>query len=229
MTTTTQTVNPSAALIGQLNAANSSLAAGSNSVNTSTSMQNTFMTLLTTQLKNQDPLNPMDSAQMTSQLAQINTVSGINQLNTTLQALNNSMSASSAANMIGRGVLVPGSTINLSNGSAVGGVQLTQPVDNMTITVKDAAGNVVDTMNMGAQQAGVIPFSWDGNNSAGTALASGAYTVSVQASTGGQPVAATALSYGLVNAVTLGTQGGNTMLDIPQLGPVNLSSVMMVM
>src|SRR6476620_6842721 len=73
--------------------------------------QDKFMTLLVTQLKNQDPMNPLDTAQITSQLAQLSTVTGINKLNTSLEALKGSYQSSEslqAANMIGRGVLMEG-------------------------------------------------------------------------------------------------------------------------
>src|SRR5438128_10465097 len=75
-----------------------------------------FMTLLVTQLKNQDPLNPLDNAQVTSQLAQLSTVTGINKLNTTLDSLKSSYQSSeamAATNMIGRGVLVEGNYAQL--------------------------------------------------------------------------------------------------------------------
>src|SRR3990172_2141446 len=83
-----------------------------------------FLKLLVTQMKNQDPLNPLDNAEVTSQMAQLSTVSGIEKLNTTLQAMSSSFASSQslqAAGMIGRSVLAPGSSLSLQNGAAVGG------------------------------------------------------------------------------------------------------------
>ncbi len=91
-------------------------------------MQNRFLKLLTTQLKNQDPLNPMDNAQMTSQLAQMSTVSGIEKLNTTLGKMldiYDSGQSMQAAGLIGKHVLVPGNTLPLAGGQALGGAMLT--------------------------------------------------------------------------------------------------------
>jgi flagellar basal-body rod modification protein FlgD len=220
--------NPATSLIASLNAANSSLAAKSSTAATSaSSMQNTFMTLLTTQLQNQDPLNPMDSSQMTSQLAQINTVSGINQLNTTLQALSGSMIASSATSMIGHNVLVAGSTINLSNGTGLAGVQLQNPADDVVVKIQDAAGNTVRTMHLGAQQSGIVPVSWDGLNDAGSAAPNGTYTFSAQAVNGSSTAAATTLSMGMVNAITPSATGAT--LQVSQLGAFDVSKILMVM
>ena len=82
---------------------------------------NKFMTLLVTQLKNQDPMNPLDNAQLTTQLAQLSTVTGVNKLNTTLESLKASYQSSEAlqaTNLIGHGVLVAGDFINLASGKA---------------------------------------------------------------------------------------------------------------
>src|SRR4030067_116548 len=117
MTTVGTTTDAAAALAAQAAPA----AAGTKATSDA---QDRFLTLLVAQLKNQDPLNPMDNAQITTQMAQISTVTGIDKLNETLQALSDSMAMGqsvSATSMIGHGVLVPGSTLNLANGQAIGG------------------------------------------------------------------------------------------------------------
>ena len=91
-----------------------------------------FMTLLVTQLKNQDPLNPLDNAQVTSQLAQLSTVTGVNKLNATLETLKSSYQSSEAmqaTNLIGHGVLVEGKDVQLSGGKSILGVELATPAD----------------------------------------------------------------------------------------------------
>jgi flagellar basal-body rod modification protein FlgD len=232
MVTSTQTVNPATTLINSLNSANSSLAASSTTASTSAAgLQDSFMTLLVTQLQNQDPLNPMDSGQMTSQLAQISTVDGINKLNSTLQALSSSMSTgqsmSSATSLIGHSVLVPGSTISLAaNTPAIAGVQLSQPADAVAVYVTDSAGNTVRTLQLGAQKAGVVPFSWDGLTNSGSSAAAGTYKITATATQGTTSSAATTLSYGAVDSVTLGAQGAS--LNLGALGTAALSSVVMV-
>ena len=235
MVTSTQNVNPAANLIASLNSANSSLASnGSTGTGSSTSaagLQNSFMTLLVAQLQNQDPMNPMDSSQMTSQLAQISTVDGINTLNSTLQALSSSMGASqsvsAATSLIGHNVLVPGSSINLTaNTPATAGVQLSQPVDGLVVKIQDGSGKTVRTLQLGAQQAGVIPFSWDGKTDSGSSAAAGTYHIVATAVQAGNSVPATTLSYGAVDSVTLGAQGAS--LNLGTLGTAALSSVVMV-
>ena len=124
-----------------------------------------FLTLLVAQLQNQDPLNPMDNAQVTTQLAQISTVSGINQLNDTVAALGASMAVSQAlqaASLVGHDVVVGGNDLTLANGTASGGMDLSGNADQVSVTVTDAAGNVVRTMDVGAQKSGTQFFSWDG-------------------------------------------------------------------
>ncbi len=232
MVTSTQSVNPAANLITSLNNANSSLANNAASAATgATGLQDSFMTLLVTQLQNQDPLNPMDSGQMTSQLAQISTVDGINKLNSTLQALSTSMSTgqsmSSATSLIGHSVLVPGNTISLAaNTPATAGVQLSQPADSLVVKVQDSAGNTVRTLQLGAQKAGVVPFTWDGLTDSGTSAAAGTYKITATATQGGNSSAATTLSSGTVDSVTLGAQGAS--VNVGALGLVALSSVAMV-
>lgn len=192
--------------------------------------QDRFLKLLVTQMKNQDPLNPLDNAQVTSQMAQLSTVSGIDKLNSTLQALSDSMSMSqsvSATSMIGRGVLVSGSDINLANGKAFGGVDMAQSADNVKVVIQDAAGNTVRTLQLGAQNAGVQPFAWDGQTDAGAAAANGSYKFTAEAVLGGDKSTPATLAYGMVNAVTPGAQGAT--LDVGQMGSFALSAVKQVM
>jgi len=225
-------IQDSASLIASLNAANSSLGKkpAAKDANSAGATQDRFLLMLTTQLKNQDPLNPMDNAAITSQMAQLNTVSGISQLNTTLQALSDSMSMGqsvTATSMIGHGVLVPGSEVNLANGQAIGGVELAQPADSLKVTIKDAAGNIVNTMQLGAQKAGVLPFAWDGKTDAGTAAANGAYKFSAEAVLADKTTTPATLAYGTVNAVTPGVKGAT--VDVGTLGGFALSAVKQVM
>lgn len=192
-------------------------------------MQNRFLKLLTTQLRNQDPLNPMDNAEMTSQLAQINTISGIEKLNTTLGKMldiYDSSQSMQAAGLIGKHVLVAGNDLPLAGGQAVGGATLNEAADQVTVSVLDGAGNVLQTQQLGGHAAGTVAFSWDGKKADGTQLADGNYTFKVEAQRGGNKVEATALEVGTVNAVVrsnsgflldLGTQGNVSFKDVQQI------------
>ncbi len=216
----TQDTAPTAGLLASLNGTR--VAAKSSAEDS----QDRFLKLLVTQMKNQDPLNPLDNAQITSQLAQLSTVGGIDKLNATLLALSNSMSMAqsvSATNMLGRGVLVPGSGITLVNGQAVGGLELSQPADSVRVTIQNAAGNTVRTLHLGAQDAGVLPFAWDGQTDAGAAAADGAYKFTAEAVLADQKLTPVSLAFGMVNAVTPGVQGAT--LEVGRLGGFDLSAV----
>lgn len=218
---TSTTNNSSAALFNSLNASSSS--AGNTAANGAASSQDRFLTLLVTQMKNQDPLNPMDNAQVTSQMAQLSTVSGIDKLNVTLQALSSSMTASQslqAASMIGHGVLTPGNTLNLANGTALGGVELPQSVDNLQVNIQDQSGKTIRTMDLGAMATGVQGWQWNGLDDAGVAVPAGSYTFSVNATQGGATVAASALSFGIVNGVTQTGSGASLNIGLNGLVPM---------
>ncbi len=192
--------------------------------------QSKFLKLLVAQLKNQDPLNPVDNAQMTSQMAQISTVAGIDQLNTTLQKMASNFTASQslqAASMIGRNVLVPGSEVQLQDGVAQGGVSLAQPVDKLTVSIVDASAQVLHKVDLGPQTAGVVNFQWGGVTDNGTTAVPGSYSFKLEAVQGGNKIDALALTLGRVTGVTQGA--GGTMLNVSGKAPVAVSDVKQVM
>jgi flagellar basal-body rod modification protein FlgD len=192
--------------------------------------QDRFLALLVAQMKNQDPLNPLDNAQVTSQMAQLSTVSGIDKLNTTVQALSASMLASQslqAVSMIGHPVLVPGSQIDLAGGKANAALNLTQPADSVKVTITDTSGKIVRTLQLGAQNTGMVGVQWDGSTDAGTTAADGSYKFSATAVLGGNSSAATTLSYGLVNSVAQ-TQSGVTV-NVGQLGDISLTAIQQIL
>jgi flagellar basal-body rod modification protein FlgD len=197
--------------------------------NSAQEMQDRFLKLLTTQLRNQDPLNPMENAEMTSQLAQINTINGIEKLNTTLgQMLEiyDSGQSMQAAGLIGKHVLVPGNTLPLAGGQALGGTLLAEAADEVTVSVLDASGNLLQSQQLGPRAAGHVAFSWDGKKTDGTQMADGSYTFRIEAVRGGKKVEATSLQVGMVNAVIrsnsgflldLGAQGNVAFKDVQQI------------
>lgn len=192
--------------------------------------QDRFMTLLVTQMKNQDPLNPLDNAQVTSQLAQLSTVTGIEKLNTTLEAMMTSFQSNQAlqaASMIGHGVLTPGSSLALDDGKALLGFEMANPADQVQITIRDAGGKVVRTLDVGAREAGVHPLAWDGTTDAGGAAPDGSYQFSVQATRAGVQAAETSLAFGVVSSVTTG--GNGVQLNVPSLGTVAFADVRQIL
>jgi flagellar basal-body rod modification protein FlgD len=192
--------------------------------------QDRFLKLLVTQLKNQDPLNPMDNAQITSQMAQISTVTGIDKLNATLQGMVTSFSANQslqATAMIGHSVLAPGAVLQLENGTASGGVYLAQAADKVVVSVRDGSGQLLHQVDLGPQAAGVLGFQWDGVVDSGASAVPGSYSFAVEAVQGADKIDATALALGLVSGVTQGKDG--VALKVNGMGSVALSDVKQVM
>ncbi|HJV26653.1 MAG TPA: flagellar hook assembly protein FlgD [Aromatoleum sp.] len=188
--------------------------------------QGRFLTLLTAQLKNQDPMNPMDNAQVTSQLAQISTVDGIERLNTMLGQLmdgQQSTEAMQAASLVGRGVLIPGKGLALGDSGALGGFSLDTPADKVTLHIKDGSGLEVAKVDLGSFDAGTHDFQWDGTTLGGSRAANGKYTVSIEASTADQAVTAEALQFGAVTSILRGAK--STDLQVGDLGIFKMSDV----
>jgi flagellar basal-body rod modification protein FlgD len=202
---TTNNVNNNSSIYDQINGANNR-----NTATAAEDQQSKFLTLLTTQLKNQDPLNPMDNAQMTSQLAQISTVDGIERLNSTLASMMTSTSetqALQAAALVGHGALVDGKNLPLTESGAIGGYDLASASDVVKIEIKDANGNVVRTLTLEDQEAGVQNFVWDGKNNDGAAVEVGNYNFSVTAVQGNSDVKVTALQFGYISGVVRSSNG----------------------
>ena len=209
--------------------ASSAAASLSASSASAASIQNTFLTLLVTQLKNQDPTNPMDNSQITNQLAQISSVGGIQQLNTTMQSLATSFATGQslqAASMIGQTVLTGGNSLALSSGPVSAGVQLTGSASDVSVQVMDPTGAVVSTIDLGAQSSGVVPFQWNGTTNSGALAAAGNYTFSVKAVSGTQSVGATPLAAGAVNSITL--NNGSVVANVSGLGNVPRSQIVSI-
>lgn len=224
MTASAVAVNPSDSLLAGVNTRKDGANAKLDEA------EDRFLKLLTTQLQNQDPLNPLDNAQMTSQLAQISTVDGIEKLNTTLKTmLSNTTDTQTmqAATLVNHGVLVPGSRITLQEEGAIAGLELATAADDAVVTIKDANGLTVRTLNLGALKAGVHPFSWDGNSDSGAQAVPGNYSFSVSARRGTASSSATALAFGMVQAVTRGSSGMS--LDIGTLGAFTLADVRQIL
>ncbi len=193
-------------------------------------IQDRFMTLLITQMQNQDPLNPMDNSQMTSQLAQLSTVTGIDKVNSTLQSLigtYQSGQSMQAANLIGHGVLASGNQLGLADKQALAGVEFPQDVDQAQMVIKDKSGNVVHTIDLGAQSAGTVPLLWDGKLADGSQAPDGNYTFEVNASLNGNKVDVDELQFGMVTTVTTGPEG--VRINVPGLGALDFSDIRQIL
>ena len=184
--------------------------------------QDRFLKLLITQIQNQDPLSPMDNAQVTSQIAQINTVSGIEKLNTTVQGLTGQftqLQALQSASLVGRDVVVPGNVLDIASGVGQGGFELSGPADAVKLDVLSPAGQVIDSMVLGALGSGSHSFNWP----AGTATNDSGLKFRVTATSGSVSSTPTLLMRDRVNAIN--TTGNALNLELQNAGSVPYSSV----
>lgn len=211
---------------------NSSSDGKSSSTTNAANMQDQFLALLVAQLKNQDPMNPMDNAQMTSQMAQISTVSGIEKLNDTVQSVTSqfaSMQMLQGASLIGRTVLAEGNTLGVTvqepeNGSktitGTAAFDLANVASDVTITITDASGKLVDTMELGTASMGRNYFTWDGSAYEGD---TSNLRFKVNAKNGESAVTATPLSPNAVIATSIAN--GSLMLELGNGSTINYNSI----
>jgi flagellar basal-body rod modification protein FlgD len=170
-----------------------------------------FLKLLVAQLNNQDPMNPMDNAQMTSQMAQINTVSGIQQLNETMKSMSSQFTAMQVlqgASMVGREVLTDGNTLAVKDGVGKGSLDLAGNADKVTVQVLTQGGQMLGNVNLGATSAGRHNFEWDASSYTGAS----APVFKVTATQGTKAVAATPLARSAIESVS--TNAGAMSLSL---------------
>lgn len=172
-----------------------------------------FLKLLVAQMRNQDPLNPMDNAQVTTQMAQISTVRGIETLNNSMASMVSGVNKGSmldALGLIGRNVLAAGNTFTRqsgTDGATRGGFVLPAAADQVQVQIVDAAGQPVFTRSYGTTVAGTHQFAWDGTTAQGTAAPAGNYMIRVAASAGGKNLPVTTLAPSAVLGVSSGADG----------------------
>jgi flagellar basal-body rod modification protein FlgD len=189
-----------------------------------------FLKLLVTQMQNQDPLNPMDNAQITSQMAQINTVNGIEKLNTTVEGLNTQfgqLQALAGASLVGREVTLAGNKLFVEGGQSVAGYELAGTAKDVKIEVLNPAGRVVDTLQLGTQTAGRHDFTWKpAGGVADTAAGQQPHTFRITATQGAATVTSSAYMYDRVEAIR--TSGNTLTLDTTFNGSVAYRDVQAV-
>ena len=181
-----------------------------------------FLKLLVTQMQNQDPLNPMDNAQVTSQMAQINTVTGISDLNKSMSGMSSlllQMQTLQGASLVGHDVLVAGNALVPDDqGLAQGGFELDGPADSVLVSISDANGKLIDRIQLGAAGAGRHSFDWTAGNPAPAGLS---FAITARSAT--TPVTARTLVSDRVESVY--SDGGKLTVELRRLGPVDYSSV----
>jgi flagellar basal-body rod modification protein FlgD len=181
-----------------------------------TELQTNFLKMLTVQLQNQDPMNPMESAEMTSQLAQLNMVDGINTMNKTMTSLLSMMQAADFVNYsttVGRSALVSGNEMLFDGQNPVTfALQFPESVPKSNLQITDASGNIVKTMDLGAVKTDLMNMFWDGLDKEGQALPPGKYRIVAKGTDGTRDVAPSTFVSSMVAAV--GRSGNDINLTL---------------
>lgn len=195
--------------------------------------QEDFLRLMLAQLRHQDPLSPMQSGEFLTQIAQFTTATGVGKLQSAFEGFEDTMQAGQAlraASLVGRKVMVSSSTGYLPPDQPMtGSVQVPAAVENLAVTVRDSAGQVVRRIEFGSQTAGDVPFAWDGRGADGERLPAGSYRVSAQTEIAGEPFALEVLSAAEVRSVLLTRGDEPPRLNLEGLGELSLAAVRQVL
>lgn len=212
------------------NSASGIAAAGVSAANSQLGSQQ-FLELMVTQLKNQNPLQPLDPTQFVGQLAQFSEVSGVQEMNASLSGLSSLMRSSqmlSGANLVGHEVLAPGGKVTFDGTNALqGAINVPAGATSVQVQVRDASGALVRTIAV-APQAGLGGFTWDGQTDAASAAPAGPYTVAAVAQVGGTNQSLTTLVTDRVNSVSLDPATNALTLNTSTLGALALSDVQQI-
>jgi flagellar basal-body rod modification protein FlgD len=190
--------------------------------------QTAFLTLFTTQLQNQNPLDPMDNEAFVAQLAQFSQLEATTRMADSLKTLVGSMTGdrmSSAASLIGKSVAVVDGKAIKSGEPVEGTVTLANDVDGVTLKVYSSTGALVRTGQVGAQKKGEFPFSWDGNDSEGNPMPDGTYRIEATVSRFGTPSKAPVTTMASVRSVTTDALTGDMKVELNDGSLVSLSEV----
>ena len=191
--------------------------------------QEDFIKLMTTQMNHQDPMKPMENGDFLSDMAQFSTVSGLKEIKDSFNSLATSLQSSQAlqaSSMVGRQVLVPGSTSTFSEGTLMkAAVELDTNVSYLKVGIMDDRGALVKEINLGNKAAGVAHFSWDGMLSADKKAMSGNYSIRAVGVVDGKQESLKTLISDKVQSVSLGQGGQGVSLTLANAGSAGLADV----
>lgn len=202
-----------------------------NATGSSTLGQADFLRLMTTQLQNQDPFNPVDNTQMISQMAQFSSLAGQSEMNSTLKAIADKLGATSsseAMSWVGRTVLTEGDTAYpRTTGGFAGAIELDSDATEVNVSIADSTGKILKTVALGPQSSGTINYDWDGTTDDGSDAGSGPFKITVNARDADGTVTARPLVWAPVTSVSLpGT--GDPVLSVAGVGQISASAVRQV-
>ncbi|EXJ16905.1 flagellar hook assembly protein FlgD [Imhoffiella purpurea] len=191
--------------------------------------QEEFLNLMITQMTNQDPMSPMENTDFIAQMAQFSSLTGIQELTTAFETLSQSLlqgQALQAASLVGRDVLIPSETADLEEGEGINGaIMLDSSALDVTVSIKDSAGQLVRTLDLGTLSAGVQDFAWDGYTEDGELAPEGTYSFEIVGQVDGASNAYVPLLQGEVQSVFTDSVDGSLILNLKELGNVKFSDV----
>ncbi len=194
--------------------------------------QEDFINLMITQLRNQDPFEPLQSGEFIGQLAQFGTVSGISELKDTVSDLANSLISNQtleAANLIGKKALIPSDSFSVEQEDSVkGAVAINAPSNNVTVSIFDAAGNLVQTLPLGVVNTGIQDFEWDGNDASGNPVEKGVYFFSSVGNQGEDSVAFDTFSYKEIQSISIGDSASSIQLNVSDGTGLKISDLLKI-
>jgi flagellar basal-body rod modification protein FlgD len=194
--------------------------------------QDSFLKLLVSQMRNQDPFDPVKNEDMVAQMATFSNVAGISEMNKTLRGVAaqlGSANAAQAVSYVGKTVLVEGDIAYPNQDGTLNAVlPLSEAADDVRVQISDGAGNLIRTINYGFQPKGEMAIDWDGKTDSGGVAPAGPYKITATKLQNGTRVASTVNVWAPVTSVSLGTDGASPTLNLAGLGNKPLSAVRQV-
>ena len=194
--------------------------------------QEDFINLMITQLRNQDPFEPLQSGEFIGQLAQFGTVSGIGELQNSVSELASSLISNQtlqATNLIGKSALVSSDSLSLKNGeTSKGAITTSAPANNVTVSIFDAAGNLVQTIPLGVVNEGLKEFEWDGLDASGNQVSDGEYFLSVVGAQGEDNIALDTYAFKQIESISLGEGTNSIRLNAENSGELKISEILKI-
>ena len=194
--------------------------------------QEDFIELMITQLRNQDPFEPLQSGEFIGQLAQFGTVSGIGELKGIVSDLASALVSNQslqAANLIGKNALIPSDSIQLEDGVPFrGALSANATSSNVNISIFDSSGNLVNTLPLGVVSPGLNEFQWNGTDASGNTVTPGNYFFSAVGTQGGDGVAFDTYAYKEIQSISLGESTSSIFLNIADGTELKISEVLKI-
>ncbi len=193
--------------------------------------QEEFLKILVAQTKNQNPMEPQENGEFLGQMAQFSTVSGLQEMQKSIDNMSKSMmsnQALQASSLVGRYVMSSAESGFLPEGEGdrfFGAVDVPETAADIKVNITNSAGVPVKTLNLGTQPEGLLRFSWDGLNNDGVAMPTGDYKISATAMIGGTEEALSTNFAAPVNSITLGKNGGPMTLNVAGIGEMTMDKV----